>query len=183
MIGQRQRHAVAQRRFGNLVLCIQQDAAVTAKAQFLRVQLAKGFDQVGLAVEIHRVLVGGGFHLIDPDRAAAFRLGREIAWLAPFQGFLQCADTLWWSSRHRRSGAAAPAIWLSAVSDRRRKPRRPRVPPFPAGFAVCPGVSCRSPFCVVPFMPPSRTPVSSIVPLRVERMDRLNAIPVLGPTL
>lgn len=43
-------------------------------------------------MEIHRVLVGGGFHLIDPDRAAASLPGREIARLAPFQGFLQGAD-------------------------------------------------------------------------------------------
>ncbi len=94
MIGQRQRHAVAQSRLGNLVLRVQQDAAVAAIAQFPRVQLAKGLDQIGLAVEIHRVLVGDRFHLVDPDRAAAFRLRREIARLAPFQGFLQCADAL-----------------------------------------------------------------------------------------
>ena len=94
MIGQGQRHAVAQRRLRKLVLRVQEDAPVAAIAQFPGVELAKGLDQVGLAVEIQRVLVGGGFHLVDPDRAAAFGLRCEIARLAPFQGFLQRADAL-----------------------------------------------------------------------------------------
>ena len=72
MIGQRQRHAVAQRRFGDIVLGIQEDAAVAAEVQFGRVQFAKRLDQIGLAMEEHRVAVGRGLHPVDPDGAAAF---------------------------------------------------------------------------------------------------------------
>jgi hypothetical protein len=43
-------------------------------------------------MEVHRVLVGGGFDPVDTYRAAAFGLGRQVAWLAPFQGFLNRAD-------------------------------------------------------------------------------------------
>src|ERR1700733_7617272 len=92
MIGQRQRHAVAQFRRGNFFRGIEQDASVAAIAELGRVQFAEGRDQVGLAMEINRVLVGGGFHPIDPNGAAAFRRGRQITRLSPFQGFLQYAD-------------------------------------------------------------------------------------------
>jgi hypothetical protein len=61
MIGQRQRHAVAQRRLGDRILRVQDDAAVAAIAQLGRIQLAKRLDQIGLAMEIDRVLIGGRF--------------------------------------------------------------------------------------------------------------------------
>src|SRR3954469_8034941 len=70
MIRQRQRYAVAQRGFRQSVRRVEQDAAVAAKAQ-LRVQLPKRLDQIGLAVEINRNLLGVRLHLIDPDGAAA----------------------------------------------------------------------------------------------------------------
>src|SRR6478609_10375487 len=84
MIRQRQPHAVAQRRLWRLVLGVEEDAAVAAIAE-LRIELAKRLDQVGLAMEQDRILSGLGLDLIDPDRAAAFGLRREIAWLSPFQ--------------------------------------------------------------------------------------------------
>jgi hypothetical protein len=37
-----------------------------------RVQLAEGFDQIGLAMEIDRVPVGGGIHLVDPGWCCRF---------------------------------------------------------------------------------------------------------------
>ena len=43
-------------------------------------------------MEVHRILIGGGFDLVDADRAAALGLGGQVAWLAPFQGFLNRAD-------------------------------------------------------------------------------------------
>jgi hypothetical protein len=58
VIGQRQRHAVAQRRLGDGVLRVQDDAAVADIAQFGRIQLAEGLDQIGLAMEIDRVSIG-----------------------------------------------------------------------------------------------------------------------------
>jgi hypothetical protein len=73
MIRQRQRHAVAQSGFGQLLFQVEQDAAVAAISQ-LRIELAKRLDQIGLAVEIDRIPVGGRFHLIDADRTAALRL-------------------------------------------------------------------------------------------------------------
>src|SRR4029079_17009247 len=82
MIGQRQRHAVAQRGFGDLFVRLEQNAPVAAVAQF-RIELAEGLDQVGLAVEVNRVLAGLGLHLVDPDRAAASGFRREIARLPP----------------------------------------------------------------------------------------------------
>ena len=91
MIGQRQCDAVAQRRLGKFILRIEDNTAVAAKAQF-RIKPAEGLDQIGLAMEIDRVLIGRGFYPIDPDRAAAFRLGGEVTRLPPLQGFLQCAD-------------------------------------------------------------------------------------------
>src|SRR3954469_5961051 len=91
MIRQRQRDAVAQRRLGQLLAGVEQDAAVAAVAQ-LRIELAKGLDQIGLAVEIDRVAAGFRLHLVDPDRAAAPALGREIARLPPFQRLFQRAD-------------------------------------------------------------------------------------------
>jgi hypothetical protein len=94
MVGQRQRHAMAQRRFGKIVLRVQQDASVAAIAELPGIELAKSLDQIGLAMEIDRVLVGGGFHLVNPDRAAAFGLWREITRLTPFQGFLKRADAV-----------------------------------------------------------------------------------------
>jgi hypothetical protein len=93
MIGQRQRHAVAQFGCGEPVAGVEQDAAVAAKTQ-LRIELAKCLDQIGLAMEIDRDLPSGLLHLIDPDRAAAFGFRGEITWLSPFQGFLQRADAL-----------------------------------------------------------------------------------------
>ena len=51
-------------------------------------------DQVGLAMEIDRILPGSGFHLIDPDRAAALALACQIAHLSPFERFLERADAL-----------------------------------------------------------------------------------------
>ena len=60
MISQRQRHAVAQLGFGKLFPGAEQDAAVAAIAQF-RIELAKGLDQIGLAMEIDRVLAGRWF--------------------------------------------------------------------------------------------------------------------------
>ena len=126
MIGQRQRHAVAQLRFGNVFLGIQEDASVAAIAELCRVQFAEGLDQVGLAMEIDRILVGGGFHAIDADGAAAFRLGREIARLSPFQGFLQCADALRGLRGVENQPAQAPGVLPSAVSDKHGRPPRPR---------------------------------------------------------
>src|SRR5882757_5909998 len=67
MIGQRQRHAVAQRRSGRFVAGVQEDASVAAIAQFPGVELAESRDQIGLAMEINRVLVNGGFYTVDPD--------------------------------------------------------------------------------------------------------------------
>ena len=93
MIRQRQRDAVAQRCLGQLLAGVEQNAAVAAIAQF-RIELAKRLDQIGLAVEIDRVPAGFRLHLVDPDGAAALALGREIARLPPFQGFLQRADAL-----------------------------------------------------------------------------------------
>jgi hypothetical protein len=59
MIGQRQRHAVAQHRLGDSILGVQDNAAVAAIAQFGRIEIAESLDQIGLAMEIHRVLIGG----------------------------------------------------------------------------------------------------------------------------
>ena len=59
MIGQRQRHAVAQRRVGDSIFRIEQDAAVAAITQ-LGIQFAKRCDQVGLAMEVERDLAGDG---------------------------------------------------------------------------------------------------------------------------
>ena len=98
MIRQRQRHAVAQRFLGQLLAGVEQNAAVAAIAQF-RIELAEGLDQIGLAVEIHRVPAGFRLHLVDPDRAAALALGREIARLPPFQRLFQRADALGGVSR------------------------------------------------------------------------------------
>ena len=92
MIRQRQRHAVAKRRFGKFFRGVQQDASLTLIAELARVQLAKSLHQIGLAVKIDRVLVAGGFYLIDADGAAALGLRGEIARLSPFQGFLEPAD-------------------------------------------------------------------------------------------
>ncbi len=91
MIRQRQRDAVAQRRLGQLLAGVEQNAAVAAIAQF-RIELAKGLDQIGLAVEIDRVLASFRLHLVDPDRAAALALGCEIARLPPLQRLSQRAD-------------------------------------------------------------------------------------------
>src|SRR5882757_10717898 len=93
MIRQRQRDTVAQLGFRKLVLHAEQNAAVAAVAQF-RIEFAKRLDQIGLAMEIDRVLAGNLFLLIDPDRAAAPGLGREIARLPPFQGLFKRPDTL-----------------------------------------------------------------------------------------
>ena len=57
MIRQRQRHAVAQFGLRDFVLGVEEDAAVAAVAEF-RIELAEGFDQTGLAVEVDRILVG-----------------------------------------------------------------------------------------------------------------------------
>ena len=83
---------MAQLRFGQLVRRIEQDGAIAAETQ-LRIQLAKRLDQIGLAMEIDRVLTGLRLHLIDADGAAALALRREIARLPPFQRFFQRADT------------------------------------------------------------------------------------------
>ncbi len=93
MIGQRQSDAVAQRGLRQLAGDIEQDRAVAAVAE-LGIELAKGLDQIGLAMEVDRDLIGGRLHLIDPDRAAAAGLGREVARLAPFQRLFQRADAL-----------------------------------------------------------------------------------------
>src|SRR6187431_3812645 len=93
MIRQRQRDAVAQRGLGQLLAGVEQNAAVAAIAQFW-IARAKRLDQIGLAVEIDRVPTRFRLHVIDPDRAAALALGREIAWLPPFEGFLQRSDAL-----------------------------------------------------------------------------------------
>src|ERR1700761_7918003 len=85
MVGQRQRHAMAQLGSRKLVLRVQKNASVAAEAEYRRVELAEGLDQIGLAVEIDRVLTGGGFHKVDADRATAFRLRREIARLPHFR--------------------------------------------------------------------------------------------------
>src|SRR3954462_9775593 len=82
MIRQRQRDAVAQRRLGQFLAGVEQNAAVAAIAQF-RIALAKRLDQIGLAVEIERVPAGFRLQLVDADRAAALALGGEIAWLPP----------------------------------------------------------------------------------------------------
>jgi hypothetical protein len=72
---------------------LENNAAVAAIAQ-VRIELAKSLDQIGLAVKIDRVPAGFRLHLVDPDRAAALALGREIARLPPFQRFLQGADAI-----------------------------------------------------------------------------------------
>ena len=59
MVGQRQRHAMAQGGARKLVLHVEKDASVAREAQLGRVQFAEGLDQIGLAVEIDRVLAGG----------------------------------------------------------------------------------------------------------------------------
>jgi hypothetical protein len=58
MIGQRQRHAVGQLGFGKFFPGTEQDAPVAAIAQFW-IELAKRLDQVGLAMEIDRILAAG----------------------------------------------------------------------------------------------------------------------------
>ena len=58
MIGQRQRHARAQRLLGKFILRVQHNASVAAVSQFARIQLAEGLDQIGLTMEIQRILVG-----------------------------------------------------------------------------------------------------------------------------
>jgi hypothetical protein len=57
---------MAQRGAGKRFLRVQKNAPVAAEREFRRVQLPESFDQTGLAVEIDRVLAGGGFHLVDP---------------------------------------------------------------------------------------------------------------------
>ena len=92
MIGQRQRNAVAQCRLWRLFAGVEQDAAIAAVAQ-LGIELAKRFDQIGLAVEIQRVAAGFILELVDPNRAAALALGGQLTRLPPFQSFFQRPDT------------------------------------------------------------------------------------------
>jgi hypothetical protein len=90
MIGQSERDAVAQRCFVDLVVGAEQDAAIAAIAPFVGIEFTESRDQIGLAMEIERILFAG--HMIDADGAAAFGFGREVTGLAPFQGFLDPAD-------------------------------------------------------------------------------------------
>lgn len=72
---------------------MEHDAAVAFVTQLRRVQVTKRRNQIGLAVKVKRVLVGG-LYAIEPDGAAAFRLARQIARLLPLEGFLQRANAL-----------------------------------------------------------------------------------------
>ncbi len=56
-------------------------------------QRAKGINQVGVAVEIHRVFSVAARFAIDANRAAAFRLRGEIGGFIPFQRFFNIADS------------------------------------------------------------------------------------------
>jgi len=82
---------VAERCFIELVLDVQEDAAITTVTPFVRVEFAEGRDEIGLTVEVDRNLFAGD--MIDADGAAAFGFRCEITGLAPLQGFLDSADT------------------------------------------------------------------------------------------
>ena len=112
MIRQRQRDAVAQRFLGQLLAGIEQDRPVAAVAQF-RIELAKGLDQIGLAVEIDGVLAGFRLHLVDPDGAAALALGREITRLPPFQRLFQRPDAAGGLRRVKISRRSASSFALT----------------------------------------------------------------------
>ncbi len=94
MIGQRQADAVAQRFFRNFRGAVEQDAPIAAVFHLCRIKLAERLDQIGLTVEVHRDPVIIRLHAVDPDRAAAARLGGEIAGLVPLQRLLQRPDAV-----------------------------------------------------------------------------------------
>src|ERR1700722_13669639 len=90
MISQSERDAVPERLFIDLVLGVQEDAAIAAIAPFFRIEFAEGRNEIGLAMKIHPNLFAGD--MIDADGAAAFGFRREITRLAPLQGFLYPAN-------------------------------------------------------------------------------------------
>ena len=90
MIGQGKRDTMTKRRLVDPVLGAQEDASVAAVAPFIGIEFAERFDQIGLAVEIDRVLLA--VDMIDAHGAAAFGPRREVTWLAPFQDFVDPAD-------------------------------------------------------------------------------------------
>ena len=98
MIRQRQRDAVRQLGFRQRLAGIEQDGAVAAVAQF-RIKLAKGLDQVGLAMEVDRDLMVRGLHAVDADGAAAAAFAGEITDLSSFQRLLEGADA-WRGARN-----------------------------------------------------------------------------------
>ena len=93
MVGERQRHAVAQRLFRHFFGRIQQDASI-ATIDELRIKLPERLDQIGLAVKVERVAVGLCLDLIDPDGAAALAFAGEVTHLAPFEGFFKPANAI-----------------------------------------------------------------------------------------
>ena len=90
MIGQRKRDTMTKRRLIDPVFGAQEDASVAAVTPFVGIEFAEGRDKIGLTVEVDRNLFAGD--MIDADGAAAFGFRREIAGLAPLQGFLDPAD-------------------------------------------------------------------------------------------
>jgi hypothetical protein len=73
-----------QGRFGQIAADRKMDASVSAIAEVVRIKRLKGLNQIGLAVEVKRAIVGVP-DPVDPDRAAAATRRREIAGLLPLQ--------------------------------------------------------------------------------------------------
>ena len=92
MIRQRQPHAVAQFGLRQFLVRIEQDGAVAAVAE-LWIEIAKGFDEISLAVEEHGNLVLVRFHPVDPDGAAAAGLASSGSSAVPISRLLRSAPT------------------------------------------------------------------------------------------
>ena len=92
MIGQGQRDTVPQRLLWKRTVALKDDATIALEEKFIRIELAKSLDEVGLAVEGDSVSIVAGFDAIDPDRATASGCRGQIARLSPLQDFAQFAD-------------------------------------------------------------------------------------------
>src|SRR2546430_1844397 len=137
MIRQRQRHAVAQRRRGQLLAGVEQNAAVAAIAQF-RIELAEGIDQIGLAVEINSILAGfrlSAYQLLAQPIArtdgrkrlvAASASAQSCARLTASSCVHQIVLSCWrWTSLRSCACALQPPSWPSAIALRRAGWQRP----------------------------------------------------------
>ena len=91
VIRQREADAFAQLRGRDFRGRVKDERPIAVELKSAREHFAKGVDERRLAMEVHGVLAGLRLDLIDADQAAAARCGREVARLAPLQGFFQMA--------------------------------------------------------------------------------------------